>query len=111
MKLEALSYINNQRPTAELRPEEQSDEEDLMPYDVLDRMVFLTLEAGMSPRDIFDAMTEEFELVDNQTMATYIVKFFKLLFRNQWKRDRRGSSGFISNSIAWIRKPINVFRF
>ncbi|WP_329355083.1 NAD(+) synthase [Vibrio natriegens] len=89
MKLEALSYINNQRPTAELRPEEQSDEEDLMPYDVLDRMVFLTLEAGMSPRDIFDAMTEEFERVDNQTMATYIVKFFKLLFRNQWKRDRQ----------------------
>ncbi|MCY9878472.1 NAD(+) synthase [Vibrio natriegens] len=89
MKLEALSYINNQRPTAELRPEEQSDEDDLMPYDVLDRMVFLTLEAGMSPRDIFDAMTEEFERVDNQTMATYIVKFFKLLFRNQWKRDRQ----------------------
>ncbi|AXT72881.1 NAD(+) synthase [Vibrio sp. dhg] len=89
MKLEALSYINNQRPTAELRPEEQSDEEDLMPYDVLDRMVFLTLEAGMSPKDIFDAMTEEFERVDNQTMATYIVKFFKLLFRNQWKRDRQ----------------------
>lgn len=89
MKLEALSYINNQRPTAELRPEEQSDEEDLMPYDVLDRMVFLTLEAGMSPRDIFDAMTEEFEHVDNQTMSTYIVKFFKLLFRNQWKRDRQ----------------------
>ncbi|UYI49989.1 NAD(+) synthase [Vibrio natriegens] len=89
MKLEALSYINNQRPTAELRPEEQSDEEDLMPYDVLDRMVFLTLEAGMSPRDIFDAMTEEFELIDKQTMATYIVKFFKFLFRNQWKRDRQ----------------------
>ncbi|MEE3876454.1 NAD(+) synthase [Vibrio sp. YYF0003] len=89
MKLEVLSYINNQRPTAELRPEEQSDEEDLMPYDVLDRMVFLTLEAGMSPRDIFDAMTEEFERADKQTMATYIVKFFKLLFRNQWKRDRQ----------------------
>nr|WP_267135891.1 NAD(+) synthase [Vibrio sp. J1-1] len=89
MKLEALSYINNQRPTAELRPEEQSDEEDLMPYDVLDRMVFLTLESGMSPSDIFEVMTEEFELVDKQTMATYIVKFFKLLFRNQWKRDRQ----------------------
>ncbi|MBR9786463.1 MAG: NAD(+) synthase [Vibrionaceae bacterium] len=89
MKLEALSYINNQRPTAELRPEEQSDEDDLMPYEVLDRMVFLTLEAGMSPRDIFDVMTEEFDFIDKQTMATYIVKFFKLLFRNQWKRDRQ----------------------
>ncbi|MGP8305565.1 NAD(+) synthase [Vibrio sp. YIC-376] len=89
MKLTALSYINNQRPTAELRPEEQRDEDDLMPFDVLDRMVFLTLEAGMPPRDIFDAMTEEFDSVDKKTMAGYIVKFFRLLFRNQWKRDRQ----------------------
>ncbi|CAE6937186.1 Catalyzes the ATP-dependent amidation of deamido-NAD to form NAD. Uses [Vibrio sp. B1FLJ16] len=89
LKLEALSYINNQRPTAELRPEEQSDEDDLMPYDVLDRMVFLTLEAGMSPGDIYDAMSEEFETIDKQTMADYTVKFFRLLFRNQWKRDRQ----------------------
>ncbi len=89
LKLEALSFINDQRPTAELRPEEQSDEEDLMPYEVLDRMVFLTLEAGMSPADICDAMTEEFDDIDKQTMAGYTVKFFRLLFRNQWKRDRQ----------------------
>ncbi|WGY45692.1 NAD(+) synthase [Vibrio sp. ABG19] len=89
MKLSALSYINNQRPTAELRPGEQRDEDDLMPFDVLDRMVFLTLEAGMPPRDTFETMTEEFTAIDKSLMADYTVKFFKLLFRNQWKRDRQ----------------------
>jgi len=89
MKLRALSYINNQRPTAELRPGEQRDEDDLMPFDVLDRMVFLTLEAGMPPRDTFKAITEEFDFIDKQIMAGYVVKFFRLLFRNQWKRDRQ----------------------
>src|SRR5204863_1207546 len=32
-KVPALSYINAQAPTAELRPVEQTDESDLMPYD------------------------------------------------------------------------------
>lgn len=89
MKLNALSYINNQRPTAELRPEEQRDEDDLMPFDVLDRMVFLTLEAGMPPLETYQTMRREFDTIDKQAMADYTVKFFKLLFRNQWKRDRQ----------------------
>ncbi|MFS1429340.1 NAD(+) synthase [Vibrio splendidus] len=87
--LSALSYINNQRPTAELRPGEQRDEDDLMPFDILDRMIFLTLEAGMSPKETFAAMREEFDFVDAEVMSDYIVKYFTLLFRNQWKRDRQ----------------------
>ena len=33
-----MKFVNEQEPTAELRPQdqEQKDEEDLMPYDVLD---------------------------------------------------------------------------
>lgn len=89
MKLSALSYINNQQPTAELRPGEQRDEDDLMPFDLLDRMVFLTLEAGMPPLETFETMRREFDGLDQAVLADYTVKFFKLLFRNQWKRDRQ----------------------
>ncbi|KOY38046.1 NAD(+) synthase [Vibrio parahaemolyticus] len=87
--LHSLSFINNQRPTAELRPTAQQDEDDLMPFPILDRILILTLEAGKSPTETWEAICVEFPNFSKATLCQYVVRYFQLLFRNQWKRDRQ----------------------
>ncbi len=89
VNLTSLSFINNQRPTAELRPTAQQDEDDLMPFPILDRILILTLEAGKSPTETWETVCLEFPQFSKDTLCHYVVRYFELLFRNQWKRDRQ----------------------
>ena len=52
--ISALSHINVQNPTAELRPQsnKQTDEEDLMPYPVLDTMERAAIRDKKGPKDV-----------------------------------------------------------
>lgn len=92
VKYAALSYINSQKPTAELRPEEQQDEDDLMPYAMLDRILMLQLQKNLTPLEIFEVIVIEDEQYEAEFVAKCVVKYFTMFVRNQWKRDRQAPS-------------------
>ena len=108
-KIPALSYVNAQEPTAELRPpgEEQKDEEDLMPYEVLDRIQKLAIRDRMSPKEIFNEIPKDYS--KDQSFA-YLQRFFSLWSRNQWKRERYAPAFHLDDESldpkTWCRFPI-----
>ncbi len=109
----ALSYVNRQQPTAELRPQEehQTDESDLMPFDLLDAVEKAAIRDRKEPIEVFEALrprfAERFGLV---RLGQYVAKFFKLWCRNQWKRERFAPSFHLDDENldpkTWCRFPI-----
>jgi len=104
-----LSKVNSLIPTAELRPKErsQSDEADLMPYEVLNQIEGLFVLKQLSPLVI----QKELSKTMAPAMATeYVVKFFELWSRNQWKRERFAPSFHLDDynidPRSWFRFPI-----
>lgn len=87
----ALSFINNQRPTAELRPEEQADEDDLMPFPVMDSIRRQAFMLRRRPRRILEQLKQDFNFPEEK-LIEFIQKFYTLFSRNQWKRDRAAPS-------------------
>ena len=110
--INALRAINIQKPTAELRPqeEEQTDEDDLMPYKVLDLIEGLAIRDKMMPKDIWEYLKEEFPETAKETLRIWIERFFKLWCRNQWKRERYAPSFHLDDKNldpkTWCRFPI-----
>jgi len=109
LSYEALSFVNKLTPTAELRPLEntQTDEDDLMPYSVLQQIERLFMYEKNSPLQIFESLNS----TNNQKeLAGYIIKFFKLWSRNQWKRERIAPSFHLDDynvdPRSWFRFPI-----
>ena len=91
--LGSLASVNVLAPTAELRPpeDEQTDEGDLMPFAVLDRLLFAFVQRGRSPVECFTSLWPELEVHyrgDARAFAAHIEKFVKLFCRAQWKRER-----------------------
>ena len=110
-----LKFINEQAPTAELRPGEQkqTDESDLMPYELLDRIELLAIRDRKAPADILkilSAASEEELNYSLDELRTYIKKFFTLWSRNQWKRERYAPSFHLDDENldprSWYRFPI-----
>jgi NAD+ synthase (glutamine-hydrolysing) len=110
--LPILSLVNDLEPTAELRPlsADQTDEEDLMPYPVLNRIQKLAVVEKKSPRDIFDCLRDEIEGSDAQTIFNWLKRYFTLWSRNQWKRERYAPSFHVDDENldprSWCRYPI-----
>ena len=106
-----LSPVNRINPTAELRPlqQEQSDEADLMPYDLMVVIERLAIRDRKPPMEVFRIMDEQ-QLVDSDTLKGYVTKFFRLWARNQWKRERIAPSfhldDFNVDPRTWCRFPI-----
>jgi len=87
----ALRAVNEQAPTAELRPqgEHQTDEADLMPYRVLARIEQLFVRERMAPADILTLLHEEFrDPTDAAILDQSLDRFLRLWSQNQWKRER-----------------------
>ena len=105
----ALSFVNAQEPTAELRPpgEEQKDEEDLMPYEILDQIQKLAILERLSPMQIFETLCEKHTA---QQAYNWIQRFFTLWSRNQWKRERYAPAFHLDDESldpkTWCRFPI-----
>ncbi len=105
----ALSFVNNLAPSAELRPLEnsQTDEDDLMPYPLLQQIERLFIKENNSPKQIFDKLKASNE---QKKLASYIIKFFNLWSRNQWKRERIAPSFHLDDynidPRSWFRFPI-----
>ncbi len=107
-----LAAVNAQAPTAELRPAErkQTDEEDLMPYDVLDTIEGLAIRDKFFPREVYRALRATHPDVDDAQRIAWIERFFRLWSRNQWKRERYAPSFHVDDKNldpkTWCRFPI-----
>lgn len=108
----ALNKVNALQPTAELRPEEydQTDESDLMPYPVLDAIEKAAIRDKRSPKDVLALMGKHFPDYGQKKMKEWVIKFFKLWSRNQWKRERYAPSFHLDDENldpkTWCRFPI-----
>ncbi len=107
-----LSVVNQQTPTAELRPQEarQTDEEDLMPYDVLDFIERAAIRDHQSPADIVDLLEARFPDRPATDHLRWTRRFFTLWSRNQWKRERYAPGFHLDDENldpkTWCRWPI-----
>ena len=110
--LPALSVVNRLQPTAELRPlaESQTDENDLMPYDLLDAIEDQAIGERRSPQEVLDTIAVQFTGYERTQLAAWVRRFFQLWSRNQWKRERYAPSFHVDDKNldpkAWCRFPI-----
>jgi NAD+ synthase (glutamine-hydrolysing) len=110
----SLDKIICQKPTAELRPGQgQTDEEDLMPYPILDAIETWAILEKKGPQEVFDCLCREYawtEKADKERAYNYVSKFFTLWVRNQWKRERYALSLHVDNHNldpkTWCRFPV-----
>lgn len=108
----ALRSVNVQQPTAELRPQEmnQTDEDDLMPYPVLDEIERLAIRDKYTPISVFHQMRSQYPTTPVRTVGGWVTRFFKLWCRNQWKRERYAPGFHVDDKNldprTWCRFPI-----
>jgi NAD+ synthase (glutamine-hydrolysing) len=108
----ALSLVNAQQPTAELRPpsSHQTDESDLMPYPLLDEIECLAIRDKLSPVEVLAKLMLRPGDLTRAELVVYIRRFFRLWCRNQWKRERYAPSFHVDDKNldprTWCRFPI-----
>ena len=108
----ALAAVNVQAPTAELRPGAagQTDEGDLMPYDVLDRIERLAIRDKELPLPAWRRLVVDFPQHSPKQLALWTERFYVLWSRNQWKRERYAPSFHLDDENldpkTWCRFPI-----
>jgi NAD+ synthase (glutamine-hydrolysing) len=100
-------------PTAELRPSDrhQTDEDDLMPFFVLDQLMFLFVQRGKDPLEMFQALWPSLSSHyggDPKAFAAHVRKFTVKMCQAQWKRERFAISFRVT---AFDLDPKTGFRF
>ncbi len=90
---DGVSHVLSAPASAELRPQEkaQTDEDDLMPFEVLDQLMDHFVQKAMDPREIFARLWPTFKARyggDRIAFADHIARFVRMLCRAQWKRER-----------------------
>ncbi len=106
-----LMAINRQQPTAELRPSQyaQTDEADLMPYEVLDAIERAAIYQRLAPRDILEHIVSTFGC-ERSVALGWLEKFYRLFAGSQWKRERIAPGFFLDEGNldpkTWFRFPI-----
>ena len=113
IKVKGLKAVNNLQPTAELRPlhSKQTDEDDLMPYDVLNSIEEVAIRDKQPPVEVLKLVEVRYAGVhDRDKLAGWVERFFKLWSRNQWKRERYAPSFHLDDHNldprSWCRFPI-----
>jgi len=109
----SLRRVNKQAPTAELRPQKdkQTDEKDLMPYEVLDTIERYAIRDKLLPDDVLALITEQYgKRFTESELRSWVVRFFRLWSCNQWKRERYAPSFHLDDESldpkTWCRFPI-----
>lgn len=109
----SLKKVNVQAPTAELRPakEKQTDEKDLMPYEVLDTIERYAIRDKLLPDDVLTLVVDRYgRRYSEENLALWVGRFFKLWSINQWKRERYAPSFHLDDESldpkTWCRFPI-----
>jgi NAD+ synthase (glutamine-hydrolysing) len=107
-----LSAVTGAPPTAELRPltSNQTDEDDLMPYPVLDAIERAAIRDKQPPREVFRFVRSQFPDYGVPELQLWVERFFRLWCRNQWKRERYAPSFHLDDENldpkTWCRFPI-----
>lgn len=108
-KIEGFAIVDTLAPSAELE-EGQTDEKDLGPYPVVERMGRLVVVQALEPMEVYDILRKEFPRYSKDDLHRWITKFFKLLAYNQWKRERLAVSFHLDDHNldprSWFRFPI-----
>ncbi len=111
--LSSLRWINDQEPTAELRPREenQTDEGDLMPYPILDGIERHAIRDKKLPVEVFHLLEASWSgTYPRDQLRDWVIRFFQLWSRNQWKRERYAPSFHLDDENldprTWCRFPI-----
>lgn len=108
----ALSLVNQQQPTAELRPisMSQTDEQDLMPYPLLNTVEKAAIRDRQTPHEILQLLQSCYPEYEVAQLVIWIERFFNLWSRNQWKRERYAPSFHLDDENldpkTWCRFPI-----
>ena len=113
IKVKGLHRVNNLQPTAELRPTDrkQTDEQDLMPYDVLNSIEEAGIRDKQAPVDVLKQIEVRYAgRYDREQLMGWVERFFRLWSRNQWKRERYAPSFHLDDHNldprSWCRFPI-----
>ncbi len=107
-----LAAVNRLAPTAELRPPSahQTDEDDLMPYAVLDAIERAAIRDKQSPVEVLRLIRTQFAEYPLARLHQWVERFFRLWSRNQWKRERYAPSFHLDDENldpkTWCRFPI-----
>lgn len=107
-----LERVTAQQPTAELRPQDadQTDEDDLMPYDLLDAIERAAIRDKRAPAEVLELVRAEFNQYETVQLREWVRQFFRLWSRNQWKRERYAPSFHLDDENldpkTWCRFPI-----
>ena len=107
-----LRHVNALQPTAELRPlaDKQTDERDLMPYTLLNRIERLAFYERLAPAAVLAQLVAETTEFDTEQLKAFVRRFYTLWSRNQWKRERYAPSFHLDDynvdPRSWLRFPI-----
>lgn len=111
--LTGLAHVNRLEPSAELRPldSNQVDEEDLMPYPLLNSLERWSFYEHQSPEDCYNLLKKSYgSTFTEEQLNTFIHRFFRLWARNQWKRERYAPGFHVDDYSldpkSWLRFPI-----
>lgn len=108
----ALASVTRQSPTPELRPPDRAQraEDDLMPYDVLDEIEDAAIGGKHVPAEVLEVVAPKFPQHSREQMQAWVVRFFRLWCRNQWKRERFAPAFHVDDKNldprTWCRFPI-----
>jgi len=109
--LPSLAAVNAMNPTAELRPAAaaQTDEDDLMPYLVLDILEKLMTSDHCDPLSAYRQLIAH-ELGSPEECLLWTRRFFRLFASSQWKRERYAPAFHLDDQNldpkTWARFPI-----
>ncbi|MCZ2482103.1 NAD+ synthetase [Aquirufa nivalisilvae] len=113
LTLSGLSHVNSLEPSAELRPltSKQIDEEDLMPYPILNSIERWAFYDKLSPEICLKNLIQEYGThFSEEQLRGFCSRFFRLWARNQWKRERYAPGFHVDDYSldpkSWLRFPI-----
>jgi NAD+ synthase (glutamine-hydrolysing) len=112
--LSSIADVCAMPASAELRPPDrkQTDEDDLMPFPVLDQLMFAFVQRGQDPvemfRTLWPVVGPTWYRGDAAAFAAHIRKFVRLFCQAQWKRERFAISFRVT---AFDLDPKTGFRF
>ena len=112
-RVAGLAYVNRLEPSAELRPldSKQVDEEDLMPYPILNSLERWSFYEHQSPSACLELLMQHYAgNFSEEALNGFIHRFFRLWARNQWKRERYAPGFHVDDYSldpkSWLRFPI-----
>lgn len=112
-KMACLHRVNSLEPSAELRPlgSHQVDEEDLMPYPVLNDLERLAFYDRKTPLECQELIVEMYQSkFPKDQLIEFTHRFYRLWARNQWKRERYAPGFHVDDYSldpkSWLRFPI-----